>query len=826
MKNLLTFLTLMILAGTFFAQTQIVDDYNTAQDSTYWTLVLSDNANPEVSHLDYTYVTDPVHEGSHAVLLDYAVQDIETYGGFNKLEVWYPDSLGYFDFSNYDTLSIWYNNVTAQDSVGRVHLRIQFYDASDAAVMGSTNSNETELYYSFHYVLDNEPGWQNIRMPMVRNDDWNGNGFNLTGWAGIPGNGVLDLDKIRGYGFEFSVSGSGSGDIVTGQIALDLMELAGVAENPLLIFNGKQVDGSFAQFTWGQSTLELVEGGGIDPATNALKWVIGDEWGNGYSGAGWNIDPKANRTFRWSMDSLKFALRTPAGTGDLRFQFESGADGKVSQDFTPVADGNWHDYALALTDFVDAEGTTNFNTDSISVFQFLSPGISQAGQVVEFDYIWTGSPEIDVVPPAAVEGLTASADSYQNIVTWLDVNGEEGETYDIYYSFDPITDVTAPGVEIVAQGVAEGLQAVEHLLIAPGTDQSVSYYYAIICKDNFANASEVAATSGSVANTAKGVAVIGATAPTNFVADGNFGEWAGYDVFKMYPEDGSGTVVTNTSIDNNADCSVDGYVAIDADYLYVGFDIEDDVVSADTTFSSWLVDSPDLYIGLYNWHGASHVSYQRGDEPDYHFRFNANKIIIDNLGADVMHVSNADYFWGEKFPSGYSVEARISLAELAELGNDVKFIPSVGCRIPIDFSVNDNDTEGTDEREGIMTYSVNNEDLSYSDVSRWTYTWIGTEWVSDVEDETIMPLAFNLDQNYPNPFNPATTIRYSIPEASKVTMEVYNVLGERVLSLVNEFQNAGVHQVNFNASSLTSGVYFYSIKAGEFTSTKKMILLK
>ncbi|GJQ63165.1 MAG: hypothetical protein SCALA702_22180 [Melioribacteraceae bacterium] len=828
MKNLLTFLTLMILAGTFFAQTQIVDDYNTAQDTTYWTKVFSDQADPDNSILDYTYVTDPVQEGSHAMRLDYSIHNIEEWGGFGKLEQWCPDSNGYYDFSNYDTLSIWYNNVVPQDSVGRVHLRIQFYDGSDSPNGANTfNANDTELYYSFHYILDNEPGWQNIRMPMVRNDDWDGNGFNLTGWSGIPGNETLDLDKIRGYGFEFSVSGGGDGDFVSGAIVFDLFELTGLAENPLLVFNGKTVDPNFSQFTWGQSTLELVEGGGIDPATNALKWVIGDEWGNGFSGAGWNIDPKVNRTFRWEMDSLKFAMKTPAGTGDLRFQFESGADGKVSQDFTPTADGAWHEYALALTDFVDAEGTTNFNTDSIGVFQFMSPGVSQAGQVVEFDYMWTGNPTIDVVAPAAVEGLTVSPDTYQNIVTWVDVDGEDGETYDIYYSFDPITDLEATGVEIVAQGVAEGTQAVEHLIIAPGSDQSVSYYYAIVCKDAFANASDVAGTASAVANTAKGVAVIGATAPTGFVADGNFSEWAGYDVFRMYPEDGSGTVVTNTTIDNNADCSVDSYVAFDDDYLYVGFDVEDDVVSADTTFSSWLVDSPDLYIGLYNWHGASHISYQRGDEPDYHFRFNSNQIIIDNLGgAQVWHVSEADYHWEAKFPSGYAVEARISLDSLAAIGGDARFIPSVGCRIPIDFSVNDNDTEGTDQREGIMTYSVNNEDQSHADVSRWTHTWIGNEWVSDVEDETNMPLSFNLDQNYPNPFNPATTIRYSIPEASKVTMEVYNVLGERVLTLVNEFQNAGIHHVNFNASRLTSGVYFYSIKAGEFVSTKKMILLK
>lgn len=829
MKNLLTFLTLMILASAMFSQTQVVDDYETAQDTTYWTLVLSDNADPEISHIDYSYIADPIHEGSQSMRIDYACQDIETYGGFGKLEHWYPDSTGYFDFSNYDSLSIWYYNATPQDSTGRVHLRIQFYDASDSPNGPNTYSaNDTELYYSFHYILDNEPGWNNIRMPMIRNDDWDGNGFNLTGWSGIPGNGELDLDKIKGYGFEFSIGGSGSGDVSTGAIILDQFELVGIAEKPFLIFNGKFLDSRLAQFTWGQSTLELVEGGGEDPATNSLKWVLGDEWANGFTGAGWNIDPAVDRGFRWQYDSLKFKMKAQTGTSTLRAQFESGANGAVGYDFEPTADGSWHDYALPLRDFIVVDNKVDFDPAHLTVFQFMAPGTATAGQVVEFDYVWTGNPIIDVVAPAAPEGITGSADSYLNVVTWLDVPNEAGETYNVYYSTEPITDVHAAGVEMVANGIAEGIQAAEHVLLAPASDQTVSYYYAVVCFDSFGNESEAGVTASAVPNTAKGVTVIHPTAPTGFVADGNFGDWAGIPSFRMYPSDGSGSVVTNTTIDGDADLSADVYVAMDDDFLYIGYDIEDDVVSSDTSFSSWLIDSPDLYIGLYNWHGPSHVSYQRGDEPDYHFRFNSNKVIIDNLGsATVMSVANANYYWGEKFPSGYSVEAKISLDSLAKIGKDARFLPDVGKRIPIDFSINDNDTENSDVRDGILTYSPKNEDLSYSDVSRWSYTWIGEQWVSAVDDESgNMPLTFGLEQNYPNPFNPATSIRFSIPEASRVTLEVYNILGERVTTLVDAMKEAGVHTVNFNASALSSGVYIYHLKAGEFVNTKKMLLLK
>ncbi len=95
-----------------------------------------------------------------------------------------------------------------------------------------------------------------------------------------------------------------------------------------------------------------------------------------------------------------------------------------------------------------------------------------------------------------------------------------------------------------------------------------------------------------------------------------------------------------------------------------------------------------------------------------------------------------------------------------------------------------------------------------------------------VEVNVTTPAEFSLSQNYPNPFNPSTTINYSVPEKSFVTLKVYNVLGKEVASLVNNQEDAGSHQVNFNAINLSSGMYFYTIRAGNFTATKKLILLK
>ncbi|MBK7630757.1 MAG: T9SS type A sorting domain-containing protein [Ignavibacteriales bacterium] len=87
-------------------------------------------------------------------------------------------------------------------------------------------------------------------------------------------------------------------------------------------------------------------------------------------------------------------------------------------------------------------------------------------------------------------------------------------------------------------------------------------------------------------------------------------------------------------------------------------------------------------------------------------------------------------------------------------------------------------------------------------------------------------MAYELGQNYPNPFNPSTTIRFSVPEAGLVTLKVYNLLGEEVATLLNNEQAAGVYEANFDASRLSSGIYFYTLEAKNFTSTKKMVLLK
>jgi len=124
--------------------------------------------------------------------------------------------------------------------------------------------------------------------------------------------------------------------------------------------------------------------------------------------------------------------------------------------------------------------------------------------------------------------------------------------------------------------------------------------------------------------------------------------------------------------------------------------------------------------------------------------------------------------------------------------------------------------------ESLIGFSNNSSTNSYSGF--W-YTYIESI-TTNVEDQLTVPIEYRLEQNYPNPFNPSTTISWQSPVSSWQSIKVFDVLGNEVATIVDEYREAGRHRITFDASQLSSGVYFYKIQAGRFTSTKKMLLIK
>ena len=157
--------------------------------------------------------------------------------------------------------------------------------------------------------------------------------------------------------------------------------------------------------------------------------------------------------------------------------------------------------------------------------------------------------------------------------------------------------------------------------------------------------------------------------------------------------------------------------------------------------------------------------------------------------------------------SGFNVERKSSASDWVNIG----FVAGFGTTTePHSYSYND-----TELNTGSYTYRLKQVDYDGS-----------FEYSDAVEVEVVNPSGYKLAQNYPNPFNPSTTIEFSIPNSELVNVVVYNALGEKVVDLVNSILPAGQHKLFFNAAGLASGIYIVKMKAGNFTETRKMNLMK
>jgi hypothetical protein len=829
--------SLVCTASIAYSQRLIYGFETAAKDTFFQTYPTSGGLGTGTGFNTLTDVTTPNPlEGTHAMQYEWKVDANQSWGGFvQAMHLNALTSMTYLDLAAAETLRVWYNNIVPATAPGLMYMRFKLHEAGGQSQYWTNQSDHEDWYFQAPLgFYDATPGWKQLLIPLVDRGTINpdSTGFSLPGWSGTPNNSTLDLDKIIGWSIEVNTDVQGT--LAAGTCVWDKLEALGTRLVPFIIFNGKDYPANIVNtWPWGQSSITVETGAGTTPKSNAIKWTQGDEYGNGWTGWGVDISPPFNLAGGWVKDSLKIKLKAESGVGPLRAQFESGADGKKGMVFTPIADNQWHSYSLALNEFVLQDNTTAFDSSAIIVFGLMAEASAVAGKVVYITDLWTGNPSIDVIPPDAPNNLAATGGGFVNLLTWDAVPNEPDVRYNAYLSEKAWTDIDDPTVEDLPPYNLPSTLAT-HLLRAPNTDQNITLYYGVVAKDAAGNVSNPTIMGTPVTTLAKGVPTFSLTPPAPFVADGDLKEWASITPFDLSVVTGTAHGVPNYPIADDNDLRVKAYVAVDAENLYVAFDVSDNVVAVDTSGTDYLQDCPDLFIGTYDWRGKHHGGLAGGSTPDYHLRFSKNRIWIDNGGVVLMR-PGTNYAWIEKLlTSGYTVEAKIPWTVLAGAlvsRNDKVFVPEEGMRIPMDFAINDrDDASSTGQREGIMGYSAISNDNSYTDMFYWTYTWIGNRWVTAVEQTSSVPSSYELSQNYPNPFNPTTQIRYSLEKPGLVSLKVYDVLGREVTTLVNTYQEAGSYTVTFNTAetgqSLSSGVYFYRLESGRFVANNRMLLLK
>ena len=463
--------------------------------------------------------------------------------------------------------------------------------------------------------------------------------------------------------------------------------------------------------------------------------------------------------------------------------------------------------------------------------------------------------------------IAVTNDVTVHTITWTDAAGLTGETYNVYMSESPITDVTADGVYLIGTGIAEDEGSYEYQLYTPfkpGGDD-VTYYYAVTSvSDGVENTAVVpgsnATTEGESGTTTWGWAMIwfGAGGYTPPELDGDLSEWEAIlsydDVVYIDPTSPDNKVTTGT-IDDAADMSGYFWVGTDEDALYFANDATDDYLENTYPYDEgnmWKGDSPEFYVGIYDMRPSDprHEDYEATDEPDFQIDQKANAgtdfcfhvFVNGKRTPGDMGVTGTEQWCGPRvegdLTSGYYIESKLPYVSLDwDPACPPVPHPKIGWVLPCNVMYNDTDTPGGTDREGQLSWA-NNDDAgaSWDRPDVWQHQVVvydPDQLIDSVEqlDLPDVPDDYSLAQNYPNPFNIETAIRYCLRSNGQVTLSIYNLLGQKVKTLVNEKQAAGSYVAKWdgkdeNGTVVPSGVYLYVLKAGNFTSYKKMVLMK
>ncbi len=259
-------------------------------------------------------------------------------------------------------------------------------------------------------------------------------------------------------------------------------------------------------------------------------------------------------------------------------------------------------------------------------------------------------------------------------------------------------------------------------------------------------------------------------------------------------------IIIRTALNNSSPQKIDS--------LYAGFFIDWDIPEDDYANNTTRYDSLDNFAYAYN---VNTPSVYVGTALISHNSYGYYPIKNDTAAGDVRLFDTNGFTDAEKF-----ITLSNGVVSGFDGASDISNVVSGG-----PFSLQPGQTESI--AYSIAAASTLDELRTVIKRSREKYKSVPT---NIIEEKPELPKEFTLYQNYPNPFNPTSTIQFSIPSAQFVTLKVYDILGREITKLVDEFKQSGTYTVIFNAKELSSGIYFYNLRTGNYSSTKKMVLIR
>ena len=513
---------------------------------------------------------------------------------------------------------------------------------------------------------------------------------------------------------------------------------------------------------------------------------------------------------------------------------------------TLLKPGQWNTITYDVMAHVEAGEVDPTAGASVGCQIYYAEATDWTGSVYwdNFTLIGAEEPVGEIVSPTvAVEIDTSETTTppYQYVhITWVD-NSVGTESYNVYVSESSIDDLSAPGVIRLTNDIPHGEQFWNH---RPWTNDGSerTYYYAVTANNPDGTETELTneckAGPFTLPTSVNAKASYDADFSTKFTLDGLDTEFTEYAAYKLQPENAGGDESTGWTKEST-DLTWNTTFVVDDDYLYISADVTDDDLNAvgdqpllDGT-QPWMGDALEFFIGYYNvnllddYHNYKDVDKE--GTGDWRIAFTAwgTTGTATNIDKKFPGVETTVF---QKFTGdGYIIEARIELDSLA-MNND--FVVVDGARMPMQINCNDLDPDNGDtERTLQANWGTQSGHEAWKRPGAWGFLEVINGPTSVDEVKKSIPLDFRLYANFPNPFNPTTTLKYELAITSEVSLVIYDLLGNKVKTLVNGQKEAGTYSIQWDGKNdagiaVPSGVYFYKMKAQKFTQTQKMMFLK